>query len=474
MKHKLPEQHKKRETSPAKRKIFLLVGLLLTLFVVSAIVKFIKITDRHYPWIWSYVVDQLVPKEKPKTGPTHVMFLFADHFEPHNQATVDRWMENYPKLALKHHDADGKHLQHSWFWYFDKSDDQEKLSFLQQLAKLAYRDLGEVEVHLHHFNDDEDSFLKKMKRVIELSQQTGALITREVHPRTAFGFIHGGWGLDNSRGPVLCGVNNELILLRKLGCYADFTHPSWGPMHPRIVNRLYFATDDPNRPKSYDTGKEMQVGVPGIGDLLIFEGPSVVHFRGLKLAYDHGNVSLEDLPTPERIDEWIKTRIHVRGRPEWIFVKVFAHGALSEDHEAVLGEWADKMYSYLEQHYNDGTRFVLHYVTAREAYNIATAAEAGKSGNPNEFRNFTLPPYVNRFLATSTPYEVISMTETKAVIKFLVQTGSRVALGIRAHDVNVSGDADVVESHSTQDETLLSLATKGAGIVGFTFGEAKQ
>ena len=33
--------------------------------------------------------------------------------------------------------------------------------------------------------------------------------------------------------------------------------------------------------------------------------------------------------------------------------------------------------------YNDGTNYVLHYVSAREVYNIVKAAEAGKSGDPN-------------------------------------------------------------------------------------------
>ena len=37
-----------------------------------------------------------------------------------------------------------------------------------------------------------------------------------------FGFIHGNWCLDNSRADGRwCGLNNELILLRELGCYAD-------------------------------------------------------------------------------------------------------------------------------------------------------------------------------------------------------------------------------------------------------------
>jgi hypothetical protein len=50
------------------------------------------------------------------------------------------------------------------------------------------------------------------------------------------------------------------------------------------------------------------------------------------------------------------------------------------------------MYSYLERSYNDGRDYVLHYVTARETYNIIKAAEAGKTGNPGDYRDFILPP----------------------------------------------------------------------------------
>ncbi len=34
-------------------------------------------------------------------------------------------------------------------------------------------------------------------------------------------------------------------------------------------------------------------------------------------------------------------------------------------------------------------------MTAREAYNIVKAAEAGEKGNPEKYRNYQIPPYVN-------------------------------------------------------------------------------
>jgi hypothetical protein len=53
----------------------------------------------------------------------------------------------------------------------------------------------------------------------------------------------------------------------------------------------------------------------------------------------------------------------------------------------------DEAFSYLEKKYNDGSRYALHYVSAREAYNIAKAAEDGKVGNPNAYRDYIIKPY---------------------------------------------------------------------------------
>ena len=98
--------------------------------------------------------------------------------------------------------------------------------------------------------------------------------------------------------------------------------------------------------------------------------------------------------TPERADLWVRANIHVPGRPEWVFVKVFGHAASSEeDMNETLGPNFESTMRYLESHYNDGKRYVLHYVTAREAYNVARAAAAGKSGDPTEYFDWMIPPY---------------------------------------------------------------------------------
>lgn len=96
----------------------------------------------------------------------------------------------------------------------------------------------------------------------------------------------------------------------------------------------------------------------------------------------------------------MKQHIHVQGRPEWVFVKVHTHGAQENDMETLLGAPADAMFTHLERHYNDGQRYVLHYVNARELYNIVKAAEQGLQGNPSDYRDHILPrPAASRGVA---------------------------------------------------------------------------
>jgi len=50
--------------------------------------------------------------------------------------------------------------------------------------------------------------------------------------------------------------------LRDAGCYAGCTFPALGsPAQPRKVNVHYYAAED-GRPKSYDDGVEVAVGLP--------------------------------------------------------------------------------------------------------------------------------------------------------------------------------------------------------------------
>jgi hypothetical protein len=463
---------KKQPKKKSKNSSFFPRGFLaaafLAVFAFAGFFAWEKL-DHKYPWLKGYMADQSRTKPVTVQGPKHILFSYVDHFEPHDLETMNRWMKSYPATAEKHRDADGRHPQHTNFWYNGNLKDKDIAVILRQLSELSYRGFGETELHLHHWDDTEATLTKKMFHAIELSQQSGAMITAEAKPRTAFGFVHGRWSLDNSRGKGDCGVNNEITVLRKLGCYGDFTHPSWGIMTPRTVNRFYYVTDDPEKPKSYDFGPEMEVGKPGLGDLLILEGPTVVHWKGLKPRYDGGDITHTDLPTPERIKKWIETDIHVKGRPEWVFVRIYTHGVVPEDHEVVLGKWAEDMYSYLEKNYNDGRKYVLHYVTSRETYNIAKAAEAGKSGNPKDYRDYEIAPYVQNYFTASVPFETRSFDNDSAVFQFLVPAGTLVKARLKGVEVKGTGHGTDFRFIPKEGETEIEFKTTEKGLVGFSF-----
>jgi len=71
---------------------------------------------------------------------------------------------------------------------------------------------------------------------------------------------------------------------------------------------------------------------------------------------------------------------------------VHTHGAQEAQAAALLGDGGRMLHRELTTRYNDGQRWRLHYVTAREMYNVAIAAMDGRDGNPDSYRDYVLPP----------------------------------------------------------------------------------
>jgi len=273
---------------------------------------------------------------------------------------------------------------------------------LEALSDLARQGLGEIELHLHHGYDTAETLRARLEQALRQYERHGALVARGPVPTRTYAFIHGNLALDNSMGdPRLCGVNNELEILQATGCYADFSMPTApSRSQTRKINSIYYAIDDPRAPKSHDTGVDITVGGRQREGLLVIQGPLALDWRQRKFwllpGIDNAEIMGSYPATPARIQRWVRQHIHVKGRPEWVVVKVSCHGAEPRNLDALLGGKAEGLYTYLERRFRDCTGYRLHYVTARELYNIVKAAEGGAEGDPGEFRNVLIGPYLNR------------------------------------------------------------------------------
>ncbi len=77
----------------------------------------------------------------------------------------------------------------------------------------------------------------------------------------------------------------------------------------------------------------------------------------------------------------------VRGRPDWIFIKLHCHGMDPRDKEVMLGV---KLQQFLRELVEGGREYKFHFVTAREMVNIILAVCDDRDGNPGEFRDYRL------------------------------------------------------------------------------------
>jgi hypothetical protein len=219
-----------------------------------------------------------------------------------------------------------------------------------------------------------------------LAERHGFLARHKDTGALGYAFIHGNWALCNSRPDGRwCGVNNELAILRQTGCYADFTFPSApNPTQPPTINSIYYATDQPGRPRSADRGVAIGAAPIPASSLLLIQGPLLLDWQRPKWRVvprlENGCLQASQPPTLERLDYWLRARIQVPARPDWFFVKLRAHGAPEDAHEVLLGEPMVRFHEGLTRRARENPNFHYYYVTAREMYNLAKAAEAGYQG----------------------------------------------------------------------------------------------
>jgi hypothetical protein len=361
--------------------------------------------DAHL-WLPGYLARRLAPERRAarrRRRPRDVLFAFADHFEPEQRPgdplelqaeRVAGWIARYEEAADGHADSRGRPPRHTYFF----PEEQYRAEVLSLLASHCERGFGEVEVHMHHDGDTETAFREKMARFIERLVAHRLLSRDRAGGRIGYAFVHGNWSLDNSRlDGRWCGLDNEITLLRETGCYADFTMPSapaGGGTQTRTVNSIYFADDDPRRPKSHDTGRPVVFGARGSGDLLLIQGPIALNWRSRSRRIfprlENGDVSSTSPVTRGRARLWVETGICVAGREETVFVKVHGHGLKGRNFDFLLGGGLRAAFETVEREI--GGRFRLHYVTAREMANVVYAYNEGVDRPVEELFDYRFTP----------------------------------------------------------------------------------
>ena len=433
--------------------------------MIKPLITFLNILKwKGYYWLPGYYSWLQENKKISRTGNIQVMFLVVDHFEPSRKKgalgvqELREWCEKYSEIAGQYQDPDGVHPQHTWFYRYDYPN----FECIKILSEYVFKGFGEIEFHLHHGNDTAETFEKKIKAGVDWFNRCGAMITAGEMQQKFFAYIAGNWALDNGRrNPEFSGVNTELAILNKYNCYADFTFPAFATnAQPRQVNSIYYAQDDPE-PKSYNTGVKMKVGGQKSGDLLIFEGPLYVDWNSRRIEY----ASFENF-TPynrRRIDYWYNSGIHVQGKPEWVFIKLHTHGMQSRD--TFLSDQLHQLCTDLKQ-WSTENDIGLHYVTAREAYNIARAAEAGLSGNPAAYRDYIINKPVNRLLYCSQPMRIEKMTDRQTIIHLENNGHTAQITELRFNQgllAGIEGDGIKSIEYQVDGQSTLRLKIDGAG-----------
>ena len=342
-------------------------------------------------WLGQYYFPAENKEADNPDEPIDLFIAICDHYEPQRDDApkevgiplVQRWVDEYPKLFGQFQDADGRPPQHTFFFPQDEYE-PEYLDLLKQLCDAGF---GDVDVHLHHKNDTSAKLSDKLSEFRETLYHKHELLRRD--PETGeivYGFIHGNWALCNSHPEGLCcGVNDEITILKKTGCYADLTMPSApSPTQTTTINSIYYASDRPGQSKSHDTGKRAAVGeTPDPESLLMIQGPLLPNWKspkwGIFPRIENGDLHDTHPPTLERLKLWIKANVHVKGKPNWKFIKLHTHGCKHGNIDMLLGDEMQQFHQQLAEYSQQNPNIRYHYVSAWEMAQLVKKAEQGSS-----------------------------------------------------------------------------------------------
>jgi len=362
----------------------------------------------NLPWLVRYpLVRAASLLEQTAFEKKHIVITVADHFEPgwseggvlDHKSQMTRLRE-YHKMARAIgdavRDADGTKFRHTNFY----PAEQYHPEILDMMAEMQADGLGEVEVHLHHGVERPDTADNLRQTLVEfrdtLADRHKCLSRMNGSGDPMYAFVHGNLALANSAGGRNCGVDNEMRILRDTGCYVDMTLPS-APEQSQVamINQIYECGLPLDEAVSHRKGNRVSTNGKASELPLIFTGPLVFNWRrwikGLPVPrIDDGALTANQTLDAARFARWRSANVTVAGRSDWVFIKLYCHGFFDHDQPACIGEQARRFFSEMIEEGEKSGSYSVHFATAREAFNMVSAAIDGRSGDPHSYRDYRL------------------------------------------------------------------------------------
>jgi hypothetical protein len=289
-------------------------------------------------------------------------------------------------------DEEGQPFRHTYFYPAEEFDE----ALIDRLAEHCHEGWGEIEIHLHHGVASPDTAEKTFRTLADFRDALaarGCLSSENGSGPPRYAFVHGNWALANSDRGRFCGVDDEMQILADTGCYADFTLPAPTSAQIAKINALYECSLPLNQRAPHRLGRDLRCGQPPRIFPLIIQGPLCVDFGRRKGGWpfpgiENGELSGNNPPTLHRLQLWREAAITVRGRPDWVFIKLHCHGMTPQDESAMFGTSIQQFLRELVEGSGNRAGYRLHFVTMREMVNIILAACDGREGNPGKHRDY--------------------------------------------------------------------------------------
>jgi hypothetical protein len=358
-------------------------------------------------WFPSYFWQRLT-RQRP-LAKTHLIFALADHFEPaivpdqgsarvpyvEQERRLERWCREYPRLFENFRDAEGQPFVHTYFY----PAEQYEQSLIARLAEHCHTGWGEIEIHLHHGVGSPDTAENTRRQLTSfrdrLAEDHGCLSYWNNSTQPRYAFVHGNFALANSNHGMGCGVDSEMQILAETGCYADLTLPTsaYHGAQTSKINAIYECGLPLKERAPHLEGRDLERGRSAQIFPIMIQGPLLLEFRpgrgSRRLGIENSALTGRNPASLRRLRNWKRAAISVKGRPDWLFIKLHCHGMDPRDDDAMLGAPMQEFLRELVDGAEERNE-VLHFVSAREMANVILAACDGREGNPGDYRDYQL------------------------------------------------------------------------------------